>query len=61
MGKFTIIENSDEAEKAYGINYGAEYYSITPKQIDALKKGKQLASTINNKEYTIFIDFNRKD
>lgn len=61
MGKFTVIENSDEAEKDYGINYGAEYYSITPKQIEALKKGKQLATTINNKEYTIFVNYSRKD
>lgn len=61
MGKFTVIENSDEAEKDFGINYGAEYYTITEKQIEALRKGKQLATTINDKEYSIFVNYVRKE
>lgn len=61
MNRFKIIENSEEAEKDFGINYGCEYYSITKKQIEALLQGKQLAATINGDEYSIFITLNGKD
>ena len=53
--EFTIIENTYEAAKEYGFNYGADDYIITKEDIQALLDGKALAAEVNGGEYSIFI------
>lgn len=55
MEKVEIIENTKQAENEYGKCYGSFNIELTDKEIEALNEGKKLATTINAKEYTIFI------
>ena len=55
MEELKIIENIEQAENEYGKCYGSFNIELTDKEIEALKEGKKLATTINAKEYTIFI------
>lgn len=55
MSDFEVIENNDKAKEEYGLAYGDFEYKITLKDIEALKKGKCLATGTYNGEYTIFI------
>lgn len=60
--RFSIIENTNEAQEEYGrYPYGYETYGITRKQIRALLDGKQLASDINLGEYAIFVVLDEED
>lgn len=52
---FSIIENSMKAQNEFGHCYGSETYIITKEDIQALLDGKQLATTINFNEYSLFI------
>mgnify|MGYP003447384962 FL=1 len=52
--RFEIIENTKRGRNKYGYNFGSQTYVITENDIDALRNGKQIASTIND-EYSIFI------
>lgn len=55
MEKVEIIENTEKAENEFGRCYGSFKIELTDEEIEALKEGKELATTINAKEYTIFI------
>lgn len=55
MEKVEIIENTEKAENEFGRCYGSFKIELTNEEIEALKEGKELATTINAKEYTIFI------
>ncbi len=55
MERVEIIENTEKAENKFGRCYGSFKIELTDKEIEALKEGKELATTINTKEYTIFI------
>lgn len=52
---FEIIEDTQDAQNEFGHCYGSQTYRITKRQIEALLEGKQLATTINAGEYSIFI------
>lgn len=58
---FTIIENTHEAAKEFGFNYGADSYTITKEDIQALLDGKALAAEVNGGEYSIFIALEEGD
>lgn len=55
--KFEIIENTDEAQDKFGHCYGSGQYIITKEHVEALLNNKQLATTINGGEYSIFIKY----
>lgn len=58
---FEIIENSREAQNEFGHCYGSETHTISKEDIQALLDGKQLATTINCSEYSIFIVLDDED
>ena len=58
---FEIIENTYNAQDEYGHCYGSETYNISKEDIEALLNGKQLATTINCGEYSIFIKLSSKE
>lgn len=55
MSDFSIIENTSEARDQYGYAYGADYFTISKEDIEALNNGKCLAVDINAGEYVAFI------
>lgn len=52
---FSIKEFSEYAEGELDPLYGMDTYNITEKDIEALKNGKVLYSTVNDDEYAIVI------
>ena len=60
-GNFKIIENTKKAQEDFGHNYGSKHFSITQEEIKALLNGKQLASTISDEEYSIFVSLKEEN
>ena len=58
---FDPITNSEKARKEFGYNYGYEIYRMSRDDIDLLLKGKMLATTINDGEYSIFIELKEEE
>lgn len=56
--KYKIIENTDEARKKFGYNYGADHIKITKTDLKELKNGKCFATGINGNEYSFFLSVN---
>ena len=55
MSDFTVIDNNEKSEREFGYCYGAETFEVSRDDIQALLDGKELATTINCDEYSIFI------
>lgn len=53
-----IIDDTDEARKAFGYHYGCELQDISKEQLDALLNGKCLAYF--DGEYAHFLVFRNK-
>ena len=53
---FEIIEAKEKAREKFGYCYGYDIFKITKEDIEALLNGKELATTINADEYSIFIE-----
>ena len=54
MSDFSVINNSLEAMKEFGFQYGYETFKITRNDIQALLDGKILAGDYDG-EYSIFV------
>lgn len=50
-----IIENTNEAKKAFGYCYGSFYIKLTKEDMQALLNNKCIAATLNCEEYSVFI------
>lgn len=61
MSDFTVIDNDEKSEREFGYYYGSETFEISRDDIQALLDGKELATTINCDEYSIFIQLAKGD
>ena len=50
-----IIESTPEAREAFGECWGANPIELDKDDLVALVRGKTIATTINMREYTVFI------
>lgn len=55
MSDFTVIDNNEKSEMEFGYCYGTETFEVSRDDIRSLLDGKELATTINCDEYSIFI------
>ena len=50
-----IIEPGQTGRDAFGHRFGSQVLVLTPEQMEALERGKQLAISIMEDEYALFI------